>query len=123
MSEKMSHWELRGRHTELPAGLERSKTLAAAGFPAWHALMMTGDSGPEMSGEARVMIGARMDPYRSVLVLGLHQKHLVWEAQGIALVAHGVFAFGTSIWAMPSALPMLVPWCTLLHEEVGQLPA
>ena len=91
MSERKSHWELRGRHTELPAGLERSKTLAAAGFPAWHALMMTGDSEPEMCGEARVMMGARMDPYRSVLVLGLcaHHDHLVWEAQGIGLLANG----------------------------------
>ena len=64
------------------------------GFPAWHArhaLMMTGDSEPEMSGEARVMMGARMDPYRSVLVLGLcaHHDHLVWEAQGIGLLANG----------------------------------
>ena len=100
MSERKSHWELRGRHIELPAGLERSKTLAAAGFPAWHALMMTGDSGREMSGEARVMIGARMDPYRFVLVLGLcaHQKHHVWEAQGIGLLANGVcLALSTSI--------------------------
>ena len=62
MSERKSHWELRGRHIELPAGLERSKTLAAAGFPAWHALMMTGDSEPEMSGEGRVMIGAKDGP-------------------------------------------------------------